>query len=111
MSAILLYVPEHDLSLAGAAGRSYEDSGLKALGEALLASAARSPDVMAPSAPNWGAVLLSSLSAALQFAVVGYALYTSWFCYACRFQLDRLSWWLRYHTALLAVRAGAAILG
>jgi hypothetical protein len=107
VSAILAYVPELDLSLAGGANRSYEDSGLKALGEALLASAAQMPDVPAPSAPGWAEVLLSSLLALLQFAVVGYALYTSWICYFRRLRLARLSWWLRYHTALLAVLAYA----
>jgi CubicO group peptidase (beta-lactamase class C family) len=103
VSAVLLYVPELDLSVAGGAGRSYEDSGLKLLGEALLATAAHSPNVAAPSAPGWRAVLLSSLPALSQLAVVGYALYTSWICHFRRWRLDRLSWWVRYHTALLAV--------
>jgi D-alanyl-D-alanine carboxypeptidase len=88
VSAMLLYVPELDLSLAGGSSRSYEDSGLKPLGEALLASAAHSPVVSAPRASDWDEVLLSSLLALLQLAVVGYALYTSWICYFGRLQLD-----------------------
>jgi CubicO group peptidase (beta-lactamase class C family) len=107
VSAVLLYVPELDLSLAGGAGRSYEDSGLKPLGEALLASAAHSPGVPPPNTPGWGTMLASSLLPLLQLGVVGYALYTSWLCYFRRARFDRLSWWLRYHSALLAVLAYA----
>jgi CubicO group peptidase (beta-lactamase class C family) len=107
VSAVLMYVPELDLSLAGGSSRSYEDSGLKPLGEALLARAAHGPDVPAPRAPGWADVLLSSLPALLQLAVVGYALHTSWICYFRRSRLDRLSWWLRYHGALLALLAYA----
>jgi CubicO group peptidase (beta-lactamase class C family) len=107
VSAMLLYVPELDLSLAGGSSRSYEDSGLKPLGEALLARAAHGPGVPAPRASGWVEVLLSSLLALLQLGVVGYALYTSWICYYRRSQLDRLSWWLRYHGALLALLAYA----
>jgi len=105
VSAMLLYVPELDLSLAGGSNRSYEDSELKPLGEALLASAAHGSGVPAPRAPGGVEVLLSSQLALLQLAVVGYALYTSWICYARRSRLDRVGWWLRYHTALLALLA------
>jgi hypothetical protein len=105
VSAMLLYVPEHDLSLAAASPRSYEDSGLKPLGEALLARAADGADVPAPAAPGWSEVVISSTLALLQLAVLAYALRTSWLCYFRRLRLDRLSWWLRYHTALLAVLA------
>lgn len=71
----------------------------------MLASAAHASDVAAPRASGWVEVLLSSHLALLQLAVVGYALYTSWICYVRRWRLDRLSWWLRYHTALLALLA------
>ncbi|MEY2936238.1 MAG: hypothetical protein RL033_6987 [Pseudomonadota bacterium] len=108
VSALLQYVPELDLSLAGGSSRSYEDSGLKPLGEALLARAAQGPGVPSPRAPGWGEVLLSSWQALLQLAVLGYALHTSWVCYARRSQLDSLSWWLRYHGALLTGRVVAA---
>lgn len=111
-SALLQYVPEHDLSLAGGSNRSYEDSGMKPLAEALLASATSASAeaasrVPAPGAPGWQAMLLSSLLPLLQLAVLVYALYISWYCYARRAQQDWLSWWLRYHTALLAVLAYA----
>ncbi|MEY4548774.1 MAG: hypothetical protein RL685_4969 [Pseudomonadota bacterium] len=105
VSALLQYVPELDLSLAGGSSRSYEDSGLKPLAEALLARVAQSPSVPTPRAPGWGQVLLSSWQALLQLLVVGYALYTSWACYVRRSQLDSLSWWLRYHAPLLALLA------
>jgi len=107
VSALLQYVPELDLSLAAGSNRSYEDSGLKPLAEALLARAAHAADVPAPRAPGWGQLLLSSLQVVLQLAVVGYALYTSWICYCRRSQSQRLSWWLRYHGALLALLAYA----
>lgn len=103
VSALLQFVPEHDLSLAGGASRGYEESGLKPLGQALLSSAAGVSDVASPQGPGWGARLLASLPALLQLFVLGYALYVSWFCYFRRGRLARLSWWLRYHTALLAV--------
>jgi CubicO group peptidase (beta-lactamase class C family) len=105
VSALLQYVPELDLSLAGGSSRSYEDSGLKPLGEALLARAAHAPGVPAPRASGWVEVLLSSLLALLQIAVVGYALGTSWICFFRRAQFDGLRWWLRYHTAWLALLA------
>ena len=105
VSALLQYVPELDLSLAGGSGRSYVDSGMKALGEALLASAAHEANVPAPRAPGWGEEVLASWALLLQLAVVGYALHTSWRGFARRARVERLSWWLRHHTALLAVLA------
>jgi hypothetical protein len=107
VSAMLLYVPELDLSLAGGSSRSYEDSGLKPMGEALLARAALGPGVLAPQASGWSQVILSSVQALLQLAVVSYALHTSWVCYFRRSQFDRLRWWLRYHAALLTLAAYA----
>lgn len=101
-SGILVYVPDHDIGLAGLANRSIAVSGLKELADGLLTEAAGLPR----SPPQRPELLIRVMDSALLLAMVlvlAIGSTTIWHCYRRRADFNPVKWWLSFHTAALMI--------
>lgn len=103
-SALLVYVPGQDLSLAGVANRTFDTSGLSKLADALVAQASGVP-ATAPARPGVSDWLHRSVPL-LTLAFVGLmVLSVLRRCFDRKAVWDWPRWWLQYHAAALGLAA------
>jgi CubicO group peptidase (beta-lactamase class C family) len=102
-SAMLIYVPGHDLELAAVANRVDAASGLTELADALIARATGAVTDTPGHPPSGLLLALSSAPLATLVLVAALVAARLWACFFRRQTFGRWQWCLNYHLAALAL--------
>jgi CubicO group peptidase (beta-lactamase class C family) len=96
-SALLAYVPGHDLAFAAVSNHASEVSGLTGLADGLLSEASHTPTSTLAHPPSWIQILVGQFPAFQTLIFPGLTLLWYWYCYRQREKLGRVTWWLLFH--------------